>query len=184
MVRLSAGYVLALAGLFAWMLPGLSAKNHFQANDRSVFLALDAESLDALQGWPAVQDVPCTHIVVDETASASTENAVRAFHKSIIWHVADFSRPSELLARVQPGDWGWLSSESSLDHPLLYLGLAGRLADGGVLAPEFEINRALPEWVTRFHVRAVKAHVLGTRELLDPKPVEWQARLCRAVQER
>src|SRR4051812_36406206 len=90
----AAGRITAVYGGFlliflGWTSAGLIAKNSAQKKDTSVLLALDAESLDATYGWPVVAAVPCTHVVLDASASASQETAIRAMNKNILWTVSD-----------------------------------------------------------------------------------------------
>jgi hypothetical protein len=182
--RITAAYGLFLFIALALTLPGLIAKNRAQAQDRSVLVALDAESLDATNGWPLAAAVPCTHIVLDTFAPASQEAAVRALDKNVLWRVSDQPNVSEFLPRVRPGDVACLT-ESSLDHPQIFLNLPSHLAErGGVCALEFDRNPALAGWAARYSLPVIKTHTLGTRELLRPQTDLWQARLCRAVEER
>ncbi len=136
--RLTTAYLILLLGCFAWMLPGLLSKNFTQATDTSVVLALDAESLSAMNGWFAVSEIPCTHIVLDAMAASSEETAVRAFQKNVLWRVPDTFEPSSFLVRLHAGDLVCLT-ENALEHPLIYLKLPDLLRDnGGVCALEFD----------------------------------------------
>ena len=182
--RITTAYVILSLGCFAWMLPGLLSKNLAQKNDTSVALTLDAESLDAMNGWAAVPEIPCTHIVLDAAASSSAEARVRALQKNVLWRVPETFDPGNFLSRIHAGDLVWLT-ENALEHPLIYLKLPDSVGNnGGVCALEFDQNPALPVWTARFPVRVLKTHVLGTREMMVAKPEAWRARLCRAVEER
>jgi hypothetical protein len=182
--RVSAVTLAFVLACLAWTWPGLRSKIQAQKTDTSVLLALDAESLDAVNGWSAVPQISCTHIVLGDAAPADQEAAARALGKNILWRISDDVAPAEFLPRVRRGDLVW-PTDNSLEHPLLYLHLPERLAgNGGVCALEFDRTPALASWAARTSLAVVKTHTLGTREMLRAQPDVWRARLVRAVEER